>query len=64
MAQHCCQEMQMMVEEENSIVFLEKFQEYGVPIRDGGSSYLLMNYCPWCGARLPSSTCDGEMSEA
>ena len=31
MAQHCCQEMQMMVEEENSIVFVEKFQEYGVP---------------------------------
>jgi hypothetical protein len=25
---------------------------YGMPIRDGGTSYSLIRYCPWCGARL------------
>lgn len=39
--------MRMMVEEENSIVFHDG--EYGVPVRDGGSSYLVIEYCPWCG---------------
>lgn len=26
----------------------------GIPIRDGGSSVSLINFCPWCGARLVS----------
>ena len=39
---HCCEQMTYMVEEENSIVFVEKFQEYGVPIRDGGRSVARM----------------------
>ena len=29
--------MRMMVEEENSIVFIPKSRKYGVPIADGGS---------------------------
>ena len=56
---HCCLDMQYMVEEENnSIIFVPQYREYGVPIRDGGSSYLLMKYCPWCGAALPDSLRD------
>ena len=49
---HCCEQMTYMVEEENSIVFVPKTKEYGVPIRDGGSSFLIMKYCPWCGKEL------------
>ena len=53
---HCCPDMQYMVEEENnSIIFVPQYREYGVPIRDGGSSYLLVKFCPWCGAKLPDS---------
>ena len=52
---HCCDHMQMMIDEEKSIVFLPEFREYGVPIRDGGSSFLEIEYCPWCGCRLPGS---------
>lgn len=24
----------------------------GIPIHDGGSSYIVINYCPWCGRKL------------
>ncbi|GMU83481.1 MAG: hypothetical protein AMXMBFR47_33510 [Planctomycetota bacterium] len=26
---------------------------FGSPIRDGGGSYYVICYCPWCGIRLP-----------
>jgi hypothetical protein len=26
--------------------------EYGIPIHDGGGSYITIDYCPWCGAKL------------
>ena len=29
-----------------------KGNEYGIPIHDGGSSYIQINYCPWCGNKL------------
>jgi hypothetical protein len=25
---------------------------YGLYVHDGGSSYVGINFCPWCGARL------------
>lgn len=51
---HCCEKMRMMVEEENSIVYIPKSREYGVPIADGGTSFLLIGFCPWCGRELPA----------
>lgn len=27
--------------------------EYGIPIRDGGSSMIVFHYCPWCGLKIP-----------
>ncbi len=29
-----------------------KRKEFGIPIHDGGSSYIKINYCPWCGQKL------------
>ena len=29
-----------------------KTEDYGLFIHDGGSSYVAIAYCPWCGARL------------
>ncbi len=26
--------------------------DYGIPIRDGGSSIVVIQYCPWCGVPL------------
>lgn len=37
------------------IRFIAKFREYGIDIQDGGSSYKLIAFCPWCGGELPSS---------
>ena len=37
------------------VVYISKFREYGLPIHDGGSSFLQINYCPWCGTALPDS---------
>ena len=41
----------MTVEDENSII-MSNNGEYGVPIRDGGDSYLIIKYCPWCGRKI------------
>ena len=30
----------------------ESSGEYGIPIRDGGSSMIVFDYCPWCGLKL------------
>ena len=40
------------------LVYVEKFDEYGIIIHDGGSSYILIDYCPWCGKKLPMSKRD------
>ena len=46
MVEHCCSDMQYMIEEEQSIIFLPEFREYGVPILDGGYSFLQMSFAP------------------
>jgi hypothetical protein len=38
-----------------AFVYVPKFDEYGIPVRDGGSSILVMQYCPFCGVKLPDS---------
>ncbi|HMJ69728.1 MAG TPA: hypothetical protein VK508_12570 [Cyclobacteriaceae bacterium] len=40
------------------IKYVAVFDEYGIPIRDGGSSFIHIEYCPWCGAKLPPSKRD------
>lgn len=32
-----------------------KFDEYGIMIHDGGSSTIVIEFCPWCGNKLPKS---------
>jgi hypothetical protein len=40
------------------LVYHELFGEYGIPVRDGGMTYVLISNCPWCGAPLPDSSRD------
>jgi hypothetical protein len=40
------------------IVYIPKFREYGIRILDGGTSFKIMEFCPWCGIRLPASLRD------
>ena len=67
---HCCQTMQDHVEHQcdqhadpfdcpdHLICYSPQFDEYGIIIHDGGSSYITVKFCPWCGARLPKSKRD------
>jgi hypothetical protein len=34
------------------------FREYGLLVHDGGESIIVIEYCPWCGVRLPESLRD------
>ncbi|MGD9869233.1 MAG: hypothetical protein AB7U38_14675 [Hyphomicrobiales bacterium] len=43
--------------------YSEVFDEYGIIIHDGGPSYSLIQYCPWCGAKLPESQRDRYFAE-
>ena len=65
----CCEDMQNNVciidqkifssECDKTIYYSSRFDEYGIPIRDGergcATSYILINNCPWCGKKLPES---------
>ena len=59
MNQHCCQNMDKhLAEGEVAIYYIPKFREYGVKVLDGGTSFVLIQYCPWCGQKLPESLRD------
>ena len=40
------------------ILYIRKFDEYGLKILDGGTSSILIDFCPWCGQKLPVSKRD------
>ena len=40
------------------INYISKFDEYGLIIHDGGSSFVEISFCPWCGSKLPESKRD------
>jgi hypothetical protein len=41
------------------VVFMKKSRVYALPVRDGGSSFIIIKFCPWCGKRLPRSRMSG-----
>jgi hypothetical protein len=67
---HCCETMARAVTtecEQHSdrldcpdalLDYSAKFCEYGIIVHDGGTAICLINFCPWCGARLPESQRD------
>ena len=40
------------------LVYSPKFREFGIAYTDGGSSFLLITFCPFCGEQLPGSLRD------
>ncbi|MCO5998128.1 hypothetical protein NE234_32610 [Actinoallomurus sp. WRP9H-5] len=40
------------------VVYVPKFREYGLIVHDGGRSSIVIDFCPWCGSRLPESRRD------
>lgn len=67
---HCCDEMIRAVSAscdahrdrfdcpDALVSYLAKFDEYGIIVHDGGSSSMSIQFCPWCGSRLPASKRD------
>lgn len=59
MSKHCCVDIQKhILGNEVCINYIPKFREYGLLIKDGGSSFQEIYYCPWCGKKLPVSLRD------
>jgi hypothetical protein len=64
---HCCDELRSQVEHtckqhrdpfncpDHLIQYSSRFDEYGIVVHDGGSSYVVIRYCPWCGSCMPES---------
>lgn len=58
---YCCKELADHVttrcEEHDSFdcpdqVIVATNSGYGLPIHDGGSSYIEIKHCPWCGSKV------------
>jgi hypothetical protein len=60
---HCCEGMREALVENVAIVYIPKFREYGIRILDGGTSFMKIEFCPWCGSRLPSDLRDAWFEE-
>jgi hypothetical protein len=68
--QHCCEAMDRGVDPrcprhpdpadcpDALVEFSARFREYGLPVRDGGGAGVTIDFCPWCGRRLPESQRD------
>ncbi|MBP6609306.1 MAG: hypothetical protein KA258_07000 [Deltaproteobacteria bacterium] len=50
----CCEALSEALVE-RALIFIDKFREWGVPIPDGGSAFLEIKFCPFCGVVLPAS---------
>ncbi|MES2095682.1 MAG: hypothetical protein V4459_02890 [Pseudomonadota bacterium] len=66
MTAHCCEMMRTNVESvcdqhadrydcpDCLVDFSEKQNQYGLMIRnDGGGGMIVIQFCPWCGTKLP-----------
>ena len=63
MTDHCCEDMRREVErvcEQHAdrfacpdclVQYWPMLREYGLIVHDGGSSVIVIRFCPWCGAK-------------
>ena len=56
----CCDQMEFFSSnsEDALIRYVPYFDEYGLVLHDSGSSYVTIEYCPWCEKKLPESKRD------
>jgi hypothetical protein len=56
---YCCEQLVKQLEnQELGLVYISKFREFGIRYFDGGSSFQEIQFCPWCGCKLPPSLRD------
>jgi hypothetical protein len=61
---HCCEQMEDRLKSDcpqhknvfecpdTLVYYSAPSDEYGLIVHDGGSSYVVIEYCPWCGAKI------------
>ena len=55
----CCQMMQDNIRDKQiPLIYQRKYRQFGIEVMDGGTSYILIKYCPFCGKKLPSQLRD------
>jgi hypothetical protein len=53
---HLCEGMgRALADLDIPVVYNDKLREHSILIQDGGSSVALIEFCPFCGAKLPDS---------
>lgn len=50
--------MRYNIQDSKSIIYSEAVDEYGINIAEDHVSMILIEYCPWCGSKLPDSKRD------
>ena len=72
---HCCQTMADQLDQrcemhsdpfdcpDQLIMYAPELDEYGLIVHDGGHSYVCIEFCPWCGTKLPESKRDQRFAE-
>ncbi len=51
---NCCQNMAYYIQNE-VVSYNEVFDEYGIIVHEDDVSTIIIEYCPWCGKKLPIS---------
>ena len=54
----CCHDMETNIKINQTIIYSEVFDEYGILFKEDGVSYIEIAFCPWCGKKLPLSKRD------
>jgi hypothetical protein len=49
---------QNLEDKQCALIYIPEFREYGIRVLDGGTSFLVVRFCPWCGKSLPKSLRD------
>jgi hypothetical protein len=47
-----------LADQDTPLFYNDKFREYSITIQDGGSSVMMIGFCPFDGAKLPDSLRD------
>ena len=56
---HCCFELDYFIKNgEVALCYNDIYREYGLNVLDGGSSFIQIKCCPWCGNKLPKDVGD------
>jgi hypothetical protein len=55
----CCETMLYAVRAGDlPVEYIRKYREWGISYVDGGSAIQMIQFCPWCGCKLPESLRD------